>query len=110
MRPAGARPGRLATGRRATGYGGGGGGGGCPGGRRRRVAVQARGGRQGLVVAHPRPWGRARPARLTLLRLARDRGPAASVRGRMSVGVAILGSTGSVGVGRGAGRGKREDL
>src|SRR5256886_9032247 len=97
MRPTGARPRRLATGRRATGYGGGGGGGGCPGGRRRRVAVQARGGRQGLVVAHPRPWGRARPARFALLRLARDRGTAASVRGRMSVGVAILGSTGSIG-------------
>src|SRR5439155_962554 len=97
VRAAGAQSPRLATQRLATRDGGCGGGGCGPGGRRRRVAVQARSGGQGLVVPHPWPWGRARPARFPLLRLARDGGIAAPVRGRMSVGVAILGSTGSIG-------------
>src|SRR5204863_6495456 len=88
---------RVAAWRLATCDGGCGGGGGRPGGRRRRVPVQARSGGQGLVGADPRPRGRARPPRLPVLRPARDGGIAAPVRGRMSVGVAILGSTGSIG-------------
>src|SRR5205823_3171393 len=97
LRAARAQSPRLTTQRLATCDGGCGGGAGGAGGRCRRVAVQARGGGQGLVLPHPRPRGCARPPRLPLLRAARNRGIAAPVRDRMSVGVAILGSTGSIG-------------
>ena len=39
-----------------------------PGGRPGRIAVQARGRREGLEYAHPRAWRRARPIRLPLFR------------------------------------------
>src|SRR5439155_22394896 len=97
IRPAGARPRSLAAWRRATGDGGVGGGCGGAGRRRRRVAVQAGGRREGLLVPHPGARRRARSARRGVLRRAGRGGTVPVVRPRMSVGVAILGSTGSIG-------------
>src|SRR5207302_418162 len=65
--------------------------------RRRRVAAQAGGGRQGLVVAHPGSRRRARSPRFAVLRAAAHGRTVPTVRRRMSIGVAILGSTGSIG-------------
>src|SRR5438034_10461423 len=65
--------------------------------RSRRVAVQGGGGREGLVVPHPRARRRARSARFGVLRRAGSGGAVPVVRPRMTVGVAILGSTGSIG-------------
>src|SRR5437660_1659213 len=97
IRSAGARARRPAARAVATGDGGVGGGGGGSGRRRRRVAVQAGGGREGLVVVDPGPRRRARPARFGVLRRTGGGGAVSVVRPRMSVGVAILGSTGSIG-------------
>src|SRR5207244_7955372 len=81
----------------ATGDGGVGGGGGGSGRRRRRVAVQAGGGREGLLVLDPGARRRARSPRLGVLRRPGGGGAVPVVRPRMTVGVAILGSTGSIG-------------
>src|SRR5207237_8736510 len=57
----------------------------------------ARGGRQGLRRAHPGSRRTARPSRFAVLRAAAHGRPVPPVRRRMSIGVAILGSTGSIG-------------
>src|SRR5207253_470194 len=97
IRSAGARARRPASRAVATSDGGVGGGGGGSGRRRRRVAVQAGGGREGLVVVDPGARRRARSARFGVLRRTGGGGAVSVVRPRMSVGVAILGSTGSIG-------------
>src|SRR3989442_941039 len=97
IRSAGARARRPAARAVATGDGGVGGGGGGSGRRRRRVAVQAGGGREGLVVPHPGARRRARSPRLGVLRRPGGGGAVPVVRPRMTIGVAILGSTGSIG-------------
>src|SRR5439155_19922766 len=83
--------------RLATCDGGGSRRGGGSGGRRRGIAAQARGGRQRFLVADSRPRRRARPPRLALLRRPRGGRALQVVRRDMSVGVAVLGSTGSIG-------------
>src|SRR5438034_1729702 len=83
--------------RLATCDGGGSRRGGGSGGRRRGIAAQARGGRQRFLVADSRPRRRARPPRLALLRRPRGGRAVQVVRRDMSVGVAVLGSTGSIG-------------
>src|SRR3989442_2804183 len=93
----GARARRPAARAVATGDGGVGGGGGGSGRRRRRVAVQAGGGREGLLVPDPGAGRRARSARFGVLRRTSGGGAVSVVRPRMTVGVAILGSTGSIG-------------
>src|SRR5207248_332218 len=93
----GTRPRRLAARALAAGDGGVGGGAGRTGGRRGRVVVQARSGCEGFLVAHSGSRRRARSARFAVLRAAAHGRPVSPVRGRMSVGVAILGSTGSIG-------------
>src|SRR5205807_8224235 len=97
VRSAGARPRGPAAGRVATRDGGIGGGGRGSGGRRGRVAVQARGGGERLLGAHSGSRRRARSARFPVFRAAPHGRPVPPVRRRMSVGVAILGSTGSIG-------------
>src|SRR2546430_4315400 len=97
VRRSGPGSGGLAAWHLATGDGWRSRGGGGPGGRRRRVAAQAGGGRQGLFVAHPRSRRRARSARFAVLRAAAHGRTVPTVRRRMSIGVAILGSTGSIG-------------
>src|SRR5207248_11572185 len=97
VRSAGARPRRVAARALAAGDGGVGGGAGGAGGRRGRVAVQTRSGREGFLVAHPGSRRRARSARFTVLRTAAHGRSVPPVRGCMSLGVAILGSTGSIG-------------
>src|SRR5213078_170472 len=97
IRSAGARARRPAARAVATSDGGVGGGGGGSGRRRRRVAVQAGGGREGLLVLDPGARRRARSPRLGVLRRPGGGGAVSVVRPRMSVGVAILGSTGSIG-------------
>src|SRR5207247_6639178 len=97
IRSAGSRARRPAARAVATGDGGVGGGGGGSGRRRRRVAVQAGGGREGLVVVDPGARRRARSARFGVLRRTSGGGAVPVVRPRMTVGVAILGSTGSIG-------------
>src|SRR3989442_1610028 len=97
IRSAGARARRPAARAVATGDGGVGGGGGGSGRRRRRVAVQAGGGREGLLVPDPGARRRARSARFGVLRRTSSGGAGSVVRPRMTVGVAILGSTGSIG-------------
>src|SRR5438309_5063271 len=97
VRSAGARPRGPAVGRLATRDGGIGGGARGSGGRRGRVAVQARGGGERLLDAHSGSRRRARSARFPVFRAAAHGRTVPSVRRRMSVGVAILGSTGSIG-------------
>src|SRR5467141_796760 len=97
VRSAGARPRRHSPGRLAAYDGRLGAGGGGAGRRRRRVAVQAGGRRQGFLVAHPGTRRRARSARFAVLRGTGRGGAVPVVRSRMTVGVAILGSTGSIG-------------
>src|SRR5207249_9220704 len=97
VRPAGARPRRLAARSLAAGDGGVGGRAGRTGGRRGRVVVQARSRCEGFLVAHSGSRRRARSARFAVLRAAAHSRPVSPVRGCMSVGVAILGATGSIG-------------
>src|SRR5438876_444222 len=68
-----------------------------PGRRRRRIAVQAGSGPQGLLGTHSRSRRRARSTRLAVLRDPYGGRIVSHVRDDMSVGVAILGSTGSIG-------------
>src|SRR5204863_3247998 len=65
--------------------------------RRGRVALQAGGGAQGLVVPDSGARWRARSPRLALFRSPPDRRTLPPVRRRVSIGVAVLGSTGSIG-------------
>src|SRR5439155_19899022 len=64
---------------------------------RRRVVVQTRSRRERLVESDPRARGRARPAGFALLRPASRGGAVQAVRPHMITGVAVLGSTGSIG-------------
>src|SRR5439155_8799300 len=63
----------------------------------RRVIVQAGSGPQGFLDAHSGTLGRARSARFAVLRHSCGGGTLSHVRSDMSVGVAVLGSTGSIG-------------
>src|SRR5438132_6231509 len=65
--------------------------------RYRRIAVQARSGPQRLFDAHSGSRRRARSARLAVLRDSYGGGIVSHVRDPMSIGVAVLASTGSIG-------------
>src|SRR6185437_16943817 len=61
------------------------------------IALQARGRRERFLDAHSRARRRVGPSGFAVLRPARRGGVAPDPRPRMTVGVAILGSTGSIG-------------
>src|SRR6185436_7306332 len=62
----------------------------------RRVTAQARGWGEGFVESHSRPRRRARPTGFLVFRATGDHNAHQRVP-RMTTGVAILGSTGSIG-------------
>src|SRR5262249_31574147 len=61
------------------------------------VPAQAGSRPQGLFDAHPGAWRRARPAGFAVLRAAGERNDVPVLRRHMIAGVAVLGSTGSIG-------------